>query len=129
MDKLTFTMENYLEAVYELSREEGSARLTDVAARMAVTKSTANAAMSILAEKGLLINEKYQQIQLTEAGLKIAGIVSEKHHIIQRFLSEILKIDSATADTDACAIEHVISHKSVAAMLDFLRDFSKNRLI
>jgi len=38
MDKLTFTMENYLEAVYELSREDGSARLTDIAARLEVTK-------------------------------------------------------------------------------------------
>jgi Mn-dependent DtxR family transcriptional regulator len=126
MDKLTFTMENYLEAVYELSRGDGSARLTDIAARMDVTKSTANTAMSILAQKGLITNEKYQQIHLTDAGLKMAGVISEKHHIIQRFFTDILKIDYDTADTDACAIEHVISSKSVSAMHDFLRDFSKN---
>lgn len=126
MDKLTFTMENYLEAVYELSREDGSARLTDIAARLEVTKSTANTAMSILVQKGLITNEKYQQIYLTDAGLEMAGIISEKHHIIQRFFTEILKIDHETANTDACAIEHVISNKSVSAMHDFLRDFLKN---
>ncbi|MDQ7092076.1 metal-dependent transcriptional regulator [Desulfosporosinus sp. PR] len=126
MDRLTFTMENYLEAVYELAREGGSARLTDIAARLDVTKSTANTAMSILAQKGLLTNEKYQQIYLTEAGLEIAAVISEKHHIIQRFLTDILQIDFATANTDACAIEHVISNTSVAAMHDFLRNSLKN---
>lgn len=129
MDKLSFTMENYLEAVYELSGESGSVRLTDVAAWMNVTKSTANTAMSILAQKGLITNEKYQQIYLTDAGLETAGIISEKHHIIQRFFTDVLRIDDGTADIDACAIEHVISGKSVTAMRDFLKDFSKNSKI
>jgi Mn-dependent DtxR family transcriptional regulator len=39
-----------------------------------------------------------------------------KHEIIRRFFAETLKIDEETADTDACAIEHVISDKAVAAM-------------
>jgi Mn-dependent transcriptional regulator len=125
MAKLTFTMENYLEAVYELSKEDEGVRLTDIAARMDVTKSTVNTAMSILAQKGLITNEKYQQIYLTDAGLEMAGLISEKHRIIQRFFTEILKIDFGTADTDACAIEHVISNRAVSAMHDFLRDFSK----
>ncbi len=125
MEKLTFKMENYLEAVYELSRQAESARLTDIAAWMDVTKSTANTAMSILAQKGLVTNERYQQIHLTDRGLEIAGIISEKHHIIQKFLTDILKIDDDTANTDACAIEHVISNKSVFSMRDFIREFSK----
>lgn len=129
MDKLTFTMENYLEAVYELSKEDRGVRLTDIAARMDVTKATANIAMSILAQKGLVTNEKYQQIYLTDAGLEMAGVISEKHHIIQRFFTAILKIDFDTADTDACAIEHVISSKSVAAMRDFLREFTKDSAV
>lgn len=54
MEKLTFKMENYLEAVYELSRQAESARLTDIAAWMDVTKSTANTAMSILHKKAWL---------------------------------------------------------------------------
>jgi Mn-dependent DtxR family transcriptional regulator len=122
-------MENYLEAVYELSKKDGSVRLTDIAMRMDVTKSTANTAMSILAQKGLVTNKKYQQIYLTDAGLEMAGLISEKHHIIQRFFTDILKIDFDTANTDACAIEHVISSKSVSAMHEFLRNFSENGVI
>jgi DtxR family Mn-dependent transcriptional regulator len=124
VDKLTFTMENYLEAIYELAKTGTGARLTDIAVRMNVTKATANTAMSILAQRGLITNEKYLPIRLTDAGLKTASIISEKHHIIQRFFIEILNLDFNTANTDACAIEHVISSKSISAMHDFLKKFS-----
>ena len=36
MQKLTFTMENYLEAVYELRGEKNGSRVTDIAERMGV---------------------------------------------------------------------------------------------
>jgi Mn-dependent DtxR family transcriptional regulator len=122
-------MENYLEAIYELAKTGAGVRLTDIALRMNVTKSTANTAMSMLAQRGLITNEKYLPIHLTDAGLKTASMISEKHRIIQRFFTEILNIDFDTANTDACAIEHVISNKSVSAMHDFLKDFSKNSMI
>lgn len=42
MEKLTFTMENYLEAVYELCVNGKGARITDIADRMDVTKASTN---------------------------------------------------------------------------------------
>lgn len=120
MVKLTVAMENYLEAVYELSTEGMGVRLTDVAARLGVTKASANNAMSVLAEKGLISNEKYQEIMLTSHGMEMAKLISGKHHIIQRFLTEVLDVDDSIADSDACAIEHVISSDSVQAMHHFL---------
>jgi Mn-dependent DtxR family transcriptional regulator len=109
-------MENYLEAIFELAATTGAARLTDIAARMSVTKSTANAAMSSLAERGLIENHRYSQIRLTDDGKKMASAVAEKHVVIRKFFNEILEIDDETADEDACAIEHVISDKSIDAM-------------
>jgi Mn-dependent DtxR family transcriptional regulator len=62
MDKLSVTLENYLEAIFELSGREGGAgaRLTDIAERLSVTKATANAAMASLAEKGMVKNERWR---------------------------------------------------------------------
>jgi Mn-dependent DtxR family transcriptional regulator len=114
-------MENYLEAVYELSQDGCGARLTDIAARMSVTKSTANTAMSSLAERGLVECGRYRRIALTHAGYGMASGVAEKHKTIRRFFTEILNMDDETADTDACAIEHVISDKAILAMRDRLR--------
>lgn len=116
MDKLSFSMENYLEAVYELSLNGSGARVTDIAQRMGVTKASTNNAMSVLADKGLIINEKYQDIRLTEAGLRRAKITSSKHTIIRRLLVEVLGVNPAIAEVDACEIEHVISVESVCAM-------------
>lgn len=121
MDKLTFTMENYLEAIYELSEDGEGARLSDIAKRLGVTKASANSAMATLAQKGLIVNEKYREIFLTQAGRQKAEATSCKHHVIRHFFIETLHIDPAIADEDACAIEHVISSESVAAMQNFLQ--------
>lgn len=121
MEKLTFTMENYLEAIYELSSGGAGARVSDIADRLGVTKASTNSAMSTLAEKGLIINEKYREIFLTPEGYKLAEITSKKHRVIQQFLTKILKVEPSVAENDACAIEHVISAESITAMEEFIQ--------
>ncbi len=129
MEKLSFTMENYLEAIYELSMDGNGARVSDIAQRLSVTKASTNSAMATLSEKGLITNEKYKEVFLTPAGLELAKFTSEKHHVIQRFFIKVLKVDPNIADVDACAIEHVISSDSIIAMqncLDLYKDNTEN---
>lgn len=121
MEKLTFTMENYLEAIYELSSQGTGARVSDIADRLGVTKASTNSAMSTLAEKGLIVNEKYREVFLTAEGLKLAELTSKKHYVIKLFLTKILKVSPSVAEDDACAIEHVISSDSIAAMQEFMQ--------
>lgn len=125
MEKLTFTMENYLEAIYELSARGTGARVSDIADRLGVTKASTNSAMSILAEKGLIVNEKYKEIFLTPKGLKLAELTSKKHQVIRKFLTEILKVEPSVAEKDACTIEHVISNDSITAMQEFMQVYEK----
>lgn len=61
MEKLTFVMENYLEAIYELSEESNGVKMTRIAEKLGVTKASTNSAMVTLAEKGLITNEKYKK--------------------------------------------------------------------
>ncbi len=123
MAKITSTMENYLEAIYELSSEETGARVSDIAERLGVTKASTNSAMATLSEKGLIISEKYKEVFLTPAGLKLAKCTSQKHEVLQKFFTEVLKIDASTADKDACAIEHVISNDVIYALRQFLSHY------
>jgi len=125
MVNLTFVMENYLEAVYELSRGGTGARVTDIAVRLGVSKASVNNAMSVLAEKGLVEGEKYQELRLTQSGEDHAVLISGKHHVIRQYLTEILHVEPSLADTDACAIEHVISGESVLAMQKHLSERKK----
>jgi len=121
VEKLTFTMENYLEAIYELSLEGNGARMSDVAERLGVTKASTNSAMATLSEKGLIISEKYKEIFLTPEGLKLAEFTSRKHHVLQQFLTDILNVEPSIAESDACAIEHVISNDSIVAIQKFMQ--------
>ncbi|ATW26941.1 metal-dependent transcriptional regulator [Candidatus Formimonas warabiya] len=125
MEKLTFTMENYLEAIYELSGGQAGVRVSDIAGRLGVTKASTNSAMSTLSEKGLIVAEKYKEVFLTPAGLQLARFTSIKHQVIQKFFTKVLNIDAAIADRDACAIEHVISNDSIQAMEQFLAHFTE----
>lgn len=121
MSDLTFTMENYLEAIYELSMDGDGARVSDIAEKLGVTKASTNSAMATLAKRGLIVNEKYKEIYLTPEGRKLAKATSEKHRIIRQFLIKVLKVNPAVADQDACAIEHVISGESVEAIRNFMK--------
>ncbi|QLY80678.1 metal-dependent transcriptional regulator [Clostridium intestinale] len=123
MEKLTFVMENYLEAIYELSEDGKGVKMTRIAEKLGVTKASTNSAMATLAEKGLITNERYKEIFLTPLGLEIAKLTSKKHHIIKDFFIKVLKVDASIADNDACSIEHVISSDSINAMQKFLSDF------
>ncbi|NLW58980.1 MAG: metal-dependent transcriptional regulator [Firmicutes bacterium] len=121
MGKLTFSMENYLEAIYELSNGNSGVRVSDISERLGVTKPSVNNAIATLAEKGLVTTEKYKKIYLTPTGLERAKLTSQKHRIIQKFFTEVLKIDADIADQDACSIEHVISPDSVQAMQEYMQ--------
>ncbi|UWG98454.1 metal-dependent transcriptional regulator [Dehalobacter sp. DCM] len=116
MQELSYKMENYLEAIYELSRDGNSARVSDIARKLGVSKASTTSAMASLSEKGLIVAEKYREIYLTPSGLKLAQSTSCKHQVIHQYLTEILHVDPAIADSDACAIEHVISNDSIKAM-------------
>lgn len=122
MEKLSFTMENYLEAIYELAPGGSGVRISDIAQRLGVTKASANSAMATLSEKGLISNEKYREIFLTPAGMELARFTAGKHHVIREFLTGVLKVDPSVADVDACAIEHVISSDSIEAMQKYMRN-------
>lgn len=117
-------MENYLEAIYELSSENTGVRISDISERLGVSKASVNSAMATLAEKGLVINEKYKEVYLTPAGLEKAKQTSLKHQTIQKFLIEVLNVDREIADRDACHIEHVISNESIEAMKKFMASYN-----
>ncbi|NLK03141.1 MAG: metal-dependent transcriptional regulator, partial [Clostridiales bacterium] len=81
-----------------------------------------NNAMATLANKGLVINEKYKEVLLTSAGLKQAKMTSKKHNTLLDFFTKILKVNEDIADKDACSIEHVISNDTINAMQEYLNN-------
>jgi DtxR family Mn-dependent transcriptional regulator len=122
MKKLSPAMEDYLKSIYSMSGQdtEKTVRVSDLALRMRVSKACASRATDMLSEKGLLVKNRYRGAAITAEGKEQAAALLARHSAIQRFFSEILHVDPAVADKDACNIEHCISAESFRSILRHL---------
>ena len=125
------SVENYLETILVLSQKLPVVRSVDVANETGYKKSSVSVAMKNLREMcyievsdsgyitltaaGKKIADKDGLIPLTASGMAIAERMLDRHHTLTKFLMA-LGIDAATAETDACKIEHVISQETFEAI-------------
>ncbi len=123
--RLTDSLEDYLEAVYIIKKETGEARITDIALRLKCSKPSVNKAVSLLKEKELLSQEKYGQISLTKSGEKAAKDIYFRHKTLIDFLCNTLKVDYEIAKIDACKMEHVISRQTLEKLLKYMKNNTK----
>ncbi|WP_347490507.1 metal-dependent transcriptional regulator [Desulfoscipio sp. XC116] len=140
MGKLTISKEHYLKAVYELFPEGGGVRISDIAAKLNVTKASSCIAMKNLEQKRMIYRDAGRLVFLTKEGEYQAVLVLDKVAIIRKFLTDVLGIRHEIADADACAIVHVVSVETLCSLCRFTNrkcpgschmktDTSPNRLI
>jgi len=115
------SVEMYLEAIVELDAQSKSVRSVDIAHYLGVTKPSVSRAMTNLKAAGLILQEPYGRVTLTEKGRTEADRVHGLHHMITDFFMDALGLDAHTAEADACRIEHVISPETVAAIKEYLK--------
>ena len=116
----TASMEDYLEAIAELSEEETSVRVTQISKRLGVRKPSVTAALQRLSEDGLVKHRRYGLVELTREGRRIAEEVMRRHEVLFCFLSEVLDIDREIAQEDACRMEHSLSPASLEKLAKFV---------
>jgi Mn-dependent DtxR family transcriptional regulator len=116
--------ENYLEAIYVLSREHGFVRSVDVANYFEFSKPSVSVAMANLRQALLITVDDAGGIHLTDAGRAMAEQVYERHTLLTRFLTG-LGVDPETAQQDACRIEHVISQISFEKLREHVTEMLK----
>jgi DtxR family Mn-dependent transcriptional regulator len=114
--KISPSLEDYLEAIYNLRRLNNSVRVTDIAIELGIAKPSVNNAIALLKDKGFVNQEKYGLVELTSTGEQRAEYVLTKHTNIKAFLIKVLGVDEVTAEVEACKIEHVISDDTVLKM-------------
>jgi DtxR family Mn-dependent transcriptional regulator len=122
---ITPTMEDYLEAIYNLSKEKRAIRVRDIASKLDVKMPTVTNMLKTLSERGLIDYEKYEYLELTKKGSNVGQEIDYRHQIIRRFLTNILKVEYAEADEDACKMEHAVSSTTLEAFVDFM-EFIEN---
>lgn len=117
---LSESMEDYLEAILNLIKKNGSARVTDIANSLGIAASSVNQGLKKLNDQGLIEQQKYGPIKLTKSGVQTAEKINCKHQILYLFLHKTLGVEAETADQDACSIEHALSQESFEKMVDYL---------
>ena len=123
MDKnreLSESMENYLETIFDLERENKVARAKDIASRLDVQRGSVTGALKGLEEKGLINYEPYSFVTLTHKGKKIAQEIAKRHAILKEFLLSVLQIDAEIAENTACRMEHVIDKNTLERLVCFI---------
>jgi len=103
--------ENYLETILILKNRKGVVRSIDIATELGFSKPSVSIAMKQFRETGMITVSGDGEIELTEAGLKRAEGVYDRHRVLTRYFISI-GVNPDTAEQDACKIEHVISQES-----------------
>ena len=115
------SLEDYIEAVYDLHKESGQARVSDISTRLGMAKPSVNAAIKRLSALGLVTHERYGDINLTDEGLKLAANVRHKHNVLLDFLVRLVGVDPNVAENEACSIEHSLCDDTMKKLEEFIK--------
>lgn len=113
-------MEDYLEAIFDLDTKKQVVRVKDIADKLDVRMPSVTSMLKTLNERGLVNYEKYETVHLTAQGVVIGKEMRRKHDALRRFLAEVLRVDSETAEAEACKMEHALSSETMDRLVDFI---------
>jgi len=119
---MTQSLEDYVEMIYRLQKENCKVKVSDVASALAVTKPSVVRAIRELTRLGLVCHEPYRGVELTVKGARVARLVLGRHELLREFLVK-LGVRAPAADRDACLMEHILS----AETLDRIRNYIEGK--
>ena len=119
-ETLSASLEDYLETIYHLVEEGRVARVKDIAARMNVQMPSVTGALRNLAARDLVNHDPYSYVTLTPSGEDVAREMVHRHEVLTEFLVDFLGLDQATADRNACTIEHAIEEVVLERLVEFV---------
>jgi DtxR family Mn-dependent transcriptional regulator len=121
--KLSASLEDYLEAIFNLLEGQAVARSKDIAQQLGVTRASVTGALRNLAQKGLIHYKPYGFITLTEKGGRLAARVARRHQVLHSFFADILGLEEGMSQEAACRAEHTLGSEIInrlTVFIDFL---------
>lgn len=117
---VTSSLQDYLEVILNLVQEKQTARVTDIAEQLNIAKPSVIQALTLLKEKGLIVQDRYGPVELTAEGRLYAMKIKHRHKVIYGFLTQVLGVSPKAAEKDACLMEHDLSRETFVQLLHFL---------
>ncbi len=103
------TTERYLEAIYYIEHEGEVPRPGRLAEWLGVSAPTVTVSVQRLARDGLIRIAGDRSVELTDDGAEAAATIVRRHRIVERWLTDVLGFDWATADLEAQSLTHGMS--------------------
>jgi len=116
MSIYTVSVEDYLKAIFELSRATGSAVTSEVASRLAVASASVSAMVRRLTGQGLVSHERYGALRLTKKGRTVALQLVRRHRVIEAYLVTALGYPWDEVHSEAERLEHAASPELINRM-------------
>ncbi|MBX5494511.1 MAG: metal-dependent transcriptional regulator [Bryobacteraceae bacterium] len=107
--KITISKENYLKAIAEAESEGETVIAATLARWLNVSAPAVTMAIRRLKRDGLIEVSKEGHVTLTGQGREIANRLLNRHHLIERMLTEIFGMEWYKVHDEAEALEHAVS--------------------
>jgi len=119
-ERLSASLEDYLEAISHIASEKHVARAKDIARRLEVNQSSVTVALRALAKRGLINYAPYDFVTLTPEGERVSQNVVQRHQTLRRFFITVLSVESRLADKAACEMEHSLPYEILVLLTEFV---------
>ena len=120
MKHKSVSIEEYLEAIYKLSRGDDLVKTTALANYMGVKPSSITEMLRKLADKNYVEYIPYKGVKLTKKGERLGSKITRKHRLYEVFLWKVLGRRPNNIHHEACEVEHGVSDETDILLCKYL---------
>jgi DtxR family Mn-dependent transcriptional regulator len=110
-DDLTASMEDYLEMICRMLKDQNVVRIQALSKNLHVKPSSTSKMVNSLKERGYLYSEKYGYLTATPKGRKVGNYLLYRHEVLHEFLCYLNHSENELEQVEK--IEHFISRDTV----------------
>lgn len=102
------------------------ARPSEIAELVGVSRPSVTTALQRMEQSGLITRDK-KGVRLTDAGFLQAREVLRRHRVAERFLINVLGLDTESVHDEACVLEHAFSERVIDALESFVEKYEEEQ--
>jgi DtxR family Mn-dependent transcriptional regulator len=115
-------VEEYIEAIWQITRKKPQAKTCEIAEQMRVAPASVTEMLQRLDSDGFVVYEKYKGAALTPKGEAIGAKMKRRHRLLERFLVDIIGLGVSQSHDEACRLEHTLSDESERKICQMLNN-------
>ena len=121
-NKISDNIEEYLEVLYRNGSNGEQVSTTTLSKELDIAPGSVTQMLKKLENLGYINYTPYKGATLSPEGMQIAQKITRKHRILEKFLTDVLKINEENVHDQACEMEHTLSDEAERALCNMLQN-------